>query len=199
MILVIIKDMTFFLIVLFYATFGFTLIRVCLTNNDFISTFIYVYRADLGDFNTDEFSDLSDWIWFFVVSFVNPLILLNMLIALMADTYDKVQENQDITDLREMATVILECEALMFWKKNCKGKRYFQVASYWKTCKGNGETWQGKIKEIKTEISVVKKALDSQEREFSNKLTHIQKEVKIVSESLSFKIDAMNRKLDALV
>jgi len=40
--------------------------------------------------------------------------MLNLLIAIMGDTYDRVQSNQTVADCKELAKIILETEALMF-------------------------------------------------------------------------------------
>ena len=45
---------------------------------------------------------------------INPIILLNLIIAIMGDSHDKVQESKDIADYREKSYLILELETSQF-------------------------------------------------------------------------------------
>lgn len=47
------------------------------------------YRVVHGDWDIDNFGT-SEWIWFILATIVNPLIMLNLVIALMGDTYNNV-------------------------------------------------------------------------------------------------------------
>lgn len=51
-----------------------------------------------------------------------PLIMLNMLIAIMSDTFERVSSTRTETDGRELNLLILEQESLMFWVKDKKPK-----------------------------------------------------------------------------
>ncbi len=52
--------------------------------------------GDFGDTNT-----YAERILFFFFSLALPVIMLNLLIAMMGDIYDQVQERQQIEDERE--------------------------------------------------------------------------------------------------
>lgn len=53
----------------------------------------------LGEFGTDRFEGSRDdkmiWVMFIVSSFITNIVFLNMLIAIMGDTFTKVTEEQD--------------------------------------------------------------------------------------------------------
>ena len=69
--------------------------------NGFYPTVIYLFGASFGSFNLYLFDDLSPQQrylgQFFIVSFafVNTLLLLNMVVAMMADTYAAMMETKD--------------------------------------------------------------------------------------------------------
>jgi hypothetical protein len=63
--------------------------------------------GDFGGF--DEFS-ITKFIVFMVSSFVVPLVMMNLLIALISDSYAKIQENQVSTNSRSLAEMLLEME-----------------------------------------------------------------------------------------
>lgn len=47
--------------------------------------------------------------------------MLNMLIAVMTDTYERVMHDINPSNYLELANIILEHETLLFWKRD-KGK-----------------------------------------------------------------------------
>ncbi len=54
---------------------------------------IYSYRAALGDFDTDDYNTLGEnswiiWMIFLGSTMVLSIVMLNLLIAIMGDTYD---------------------------------------------------------------------------------------------------------------
>lgn len=61
-------------------------------------SFIYMYRTALGDFNTIDFDTMEDnsrkvmWFIFFVSTMATTIVLLNLLIAIMGDTYAQVMK-----------------------------------------------------------------------------------------------------------
>ena len=60
----------------------------------------------LGDFVTDEFTNSKDeilvWILWFINTLIINIILLNLLIAIMGDTFDRVQETSEASMLKEI-------------------------------------------------------------------------------------------------
>lgn len=65
-------------------------------DNDFFNSFIYSYKLSLGDFFTDTFRGENEgFIWgiFIVFTFLLQITFLNMLIAIMGNTFTIVMEN----------------------------------------------------------------------------------------------------------
>lgn len=81
-------------------------------------TFNSFYRLILGDFG--GFDDLSDngvdwllWIFFFIGTLSLQIIMLNLLIAIISDTYQKVTENNILANNYEKAQIVAEMDELM--------------------------------------------------------------------------------------
>ena len=62
-----------------------------------------------GEFDTEDYRK-SDWILFVISSFLMPLVMLNMLIAIMSDTYSRVMSEIIPSDYMELNEMILEQE-----------------------------------------------------------------------------------------
>ena len=121
---------------------------------------------DFGDFSLDDYSALDLAIFVLAVLIV-PLVFLNMLIAIMGDTFDRVKEEQGRRDFQEMAGLIYRYEIIA--RSLCKQKKRKNVWKYLfvsEDMKHSGEeaidVWQGRIRGIKMEIE---KVLKKQEEE----------------------------------
>ena len=122
----VISDMQVFFVILSYSTLAFTF--VLFLNNDQFNFYVYLtraYRINLSDFE-DDYVDFFDWIIFFFATLINPLIMLNLLVSIMANTYKRVKEWNDIANFQELTEMILEIEKLMFWKRGDNKRRYLQ-------------------------------------------------------------------------
>ena len=60
-----------------------------------------------GDFSVDDY-DYSMWVLFVVSAIFMPLVMLNMLIAIMSDTYERVTSGMIEADGKELNSLILE-------------------------------------------------------------------------------------------
>ena len=164
MIIEIIKDMKNFVGVLMIATIAFANSFYILGRNseegnlageDVWAAFIFSYKMGLGDFNTDGFETVDEeilWIIFVINTLIILVVLLNLVIAIMGDTFDRVQETQDKSMLREIAQMIRENEFLFSRKKVFKRSKYIIVIEPEKA-EGEGKgSWEGKLNQLKTFI-----------------------------------------------
>lgn len=95
----IVKDMVPFFLFVFVTTLAFSLLFTTATTEDnlenrtYSNLLLHVFLLDFGDFSTDEYSALEMCI-FILGAIAAPLVLLNMLIAIMGDTFDRVKEEE---------------------------------------------------------------------------------------------------------
>lgn len=122
----VISDMKIFSVILAYSTVAFTFILFLNDKKYGFGDYLTIaYQINLGNF-TDDYEDLFDWIIFFFATMINPLIMLNLLISIMANTYSRVKEGNDIANFQELAEMILEVEKLMLWKRANTQQYYLQ-------------------------------------------------------------------------
>lgn len=94
--------MSFFLI-LGIAIIAFALIYYVASEGkmDIFQSLIHVYRLVFGEFG--DYDKVLEWIIYFAATILNPLILMNILIAIMGDTYSKIQSTSTAADAIEIA------------------------------------------------------------------------------------------------
>jgi len=196
------SDMTSFLALLLYSTLAFSLIFVAITKGEgdsFGSYLTISYRIDLGDFDTAGYSTI-DWIIFFLASVVNPLIMLNLLISIMGDTYDRVQDGREISDLKELAEMVLEAETLLYWKRGLGQALYIQVLGEQEQTH-EVDTWLGKVRELKLRLVAIHKSINNVSSSHANDLKRLEDKVDVMrstdKEEVLGKIEEMNKNFTA--
>lgn len=74
---------------------------------------IYVYMTSIGEFGTDTYSSSSGdsgllWAFFVLTTFLLSIVLLNMLIAMMGQSYETVAQVAEASMLKERMQMIME-------------------------------------------------------------------------------------------
>merc|ERR1712226_1521607 len=79
------------------------------TSNDFLNSFIMIYTLSFGEFAYEGYNGTNQsfiWLMWFMGSFLIAITFLNMLIAIMSNTYDKVMDNRDLAALKERINIL---------------------------------------------------------------------------------------------
>ena len=101
---------------------------------------------------------------------VTLIIFLNLLIAIMGDTFDRVQEHAENNMLRELALMMVENEFLFNRSRIFKDAKYIIVAQEEKIS-STKDSWEGKMKYLK---SVMDKNVYLQSKSFEKLRNTIQ-------------------------
>lgn len=125
------KDIPAFLIIFFYTILAFSFIFYTLDktenfDNKYYSTFVSTYSTTLGNSDTGSYDELQ-WLFYLFITLLNFIIMLNLLISILSDTYERVNEIQIIADGKELASMIMEVELMLFWRKNLNNRQYIHV------------------------------------------------------------------------
>ena len=89
-------------------------------SGNFVNALIYVYKLCLGDFHTENFTGENQgiiWIVFFAGTFILQITFLNMLIAIMGDTFDMVMEQKAEFSMKERIEILSDFKILIDWFK----------------------------------------------------------------------------------
>ena len=84
-----------------------TVIENDLDNFTYQAFLLHVFELSFGGFATSDYGR-TEIIVFLIAAFLLPLVMLNMLIAIMGDTYDGVKEKEDRRDLQELSNLIFK-------------------------------------------------------------------------------------------
>lgn len=150
------KDVASFLIILAYSTIAFSFILMLMVDNHtrYFDYFQLSYLITLGNINTVDYNTIQ-WVCFIITTIINPIIMINLLISIMGDTHDKVQENKEVAEYKELTSLIFEVEVASIFRRNNSVYERFHICQEIVT-KGLATTWMGKVREIKTMINSLK-------------------------------------------
>ena len=80
--------------------------------NNVLNSLLNQYMLALGEFSTDNFSNNPNsglaWLLFVGATFVTQITILNMLIAIMGDTFGRVTEVKEQSGLREKIQILAD-------------------------------------------------------------------------------------------
>ena len=110
----IVKDMRGFFAILGLCVYAFAVSFCALTEEqcNVLDALGSMYRFSLGDIGSATSPRAVDLPFVALATVVLPLVLMNMLVALMMDTFDRVQTNAQAAEYRDRIELILEVEHL---------------------------------------------------------------------------------------
>ena len=117
-----VKGVFSFLVIFVYSTIAFGVVFYGSESyKDATSFFDFIWKVpfdlSMGNFESST-SEPYQYICFFLTSLFNVIIILNLLISILGDEYDKFRIDATEIDKKEMLNGIIEIERLMFWNRN---------------------------------------------------------------------------------
>ena len=149
----VIQDIFSFLVISAYSTIAFSFILMLMglsSGTDFFGYFQISYLINLGNINNYDYTTIQ-WICFIIATIINPIIMMNLIISIMGDTYSRVQEGKEVADYKELTSLVLEIEIFAIWKRHEKSSQRLHVCKEVET-KEFAKNWLGKVRELKSMI-----------------------------------------------
>ena len=113
----VIKDIRGFLGILVYFVVAYCSIIGTSISSSFLETFKTSYDLLLGELDRSDFDDIQ-WVVFVLGSLLNLIIMLNLLISIISESFAKIVSERKESDTRIRLELIIEVENCLFWKRN---------------------------------------------------------------------------------
>ena len=131
----------------------------------------------LGDFRMDGFEHHPEWavvwVFFLAATFFTQVVFLNMLIALMGDTFAKVMEQKEQFGLQTKLQIMSDYTALVLDSQQDQDPECYMFVITQKT-EGTDDpnaAWEGNLSVIK---KIIEKGLASLQKNMDRKLNLVQ-------------------------
>ena len=74
-------------------------------------------RVLFGDFATKNY-DETDWNYFYICSLMSTLLMMNLLIAIISDTYERMMNEKEKLDYFQLCLLVEELERFIICNRN---------------------------------------------------------------------------------
>ena len=183
------NDIKYFLIIFMYTTACFGVLFTVSIDEDVSFNHLWVVPFYLTAGNSDNMgSDMFNlkYISFCLALVINIVLMLNMIISILGDSFDQFQLMSEIIDYKEMGEFVLEIEQIKALVKPTERFQYLNICiNPYKDEKGK---WNGKVLDSRIMTMNTQKAIEEKINESGN----------IFDSLLNQKISAVNDKLFSL-
>ena len=127
------NDIKYFFLMFAYSTFIFGFLMMISRGESLSFNSIW---EDSFDLNFGNYEDSSGGIFFlqyiayFTASVVNVVLMLNLLISILGDSYQRLELNSAVLNIRVKARISKECQSMMFWAKKESDLKYLEVCNF---------------------------------------------------------------------
>ena len=226
-IIAIIYDLQYFIVVILVLLMGFSAaFAVSMPDNAafddgepygmglFASGVLTSYLAMLGAFDIADYTNAESTVFFAIFLFLILVIMLNLLIALMSDTFERVTESWVFEGRKMRIETIIEEELLMNDSQNAEFfPDYLQVlrpveeaADEWAGVSGQISTVREEVSIVKREVARVEQKVDAMATVMKDKVGALEAKMKASQVEMSEQLLLMakqqlatERKIDALL
>lgn len=123
------------------------------------------------------------------------LLRLNLLIAIMGDSYEKVKESERVEAIRERARIVVEME-----KRFPKSHRYYRFMHFLEVADAAGRphelAWEGVTRRV---TEVMKTETKRIEGELKGELSEMKTKIELLDSELKGELAEINTKLNAFL
>ena len=157
--------------------------------------FVCVFFLALGEFDADLYTDVLSVLVLLLALLFSTVLLLNLLIAIMGDSYEMIKESEVVEKLAGRARLVVEHE-LLHPRQNTF-PTYMHVLRAAESGDGSEEpVWEGIAGKVRQEVAVLRKSMST-----NQEVERIKQEVHGVDqkvEGVDKKVEAMKQQLDAM-
>ena len=132
------------------------------------------------DLNFGNYDDPGSGIFFlkyiayFGATIINVVLMLNLLISILGDSYERFQLEQGVVDIKEKARISLELQSMMFWANKNSPLKYMRLCDV-AFQHGEGQDWEGRIRFMDKKLDKNLKELSDRNREIGRKIDESSK------------------------
>ena len=178
-------DIKAFIVIFIYSTIAFGLI-IAAPGDSFSQTFINFYDINLG--NTLDYDSFNEkYLFYMLATIINVIIMLNLLISILGNSFDKYQNSAKEIDYLEMIDAILEAEGMMLFRRKTNN---YNVLNYLKVCDTIVKDSVKPDEELDRKIDLINNSIKSEIQPIYDQFSVLSKKI----EDLSKKLDKILEK-----
>lgn len=199
------KSISFFLAIFVYTTLSFGILSIAARsslNVNFDKLWITIFGLVIGETSDLMPNDFNYMYATFVMAIViNIILMLNMIISILGDSFDEFQILANYYDYSEMAELILENEQIRSLFSQDDKRKYMHICENFYMNQDN--IWMGKVNDVRLCIRYseesLKKEIDFKYASSERKFGEIQEKIDILESKMNDKIDGVEMKINMIL
>ena len=189
------SDIKYFFLMFAYSTFTFGFLLMISRDQglDFDSIWGESYDLNFGNYDdTNSGIYFLQYIAYFGATVINVVLMLNLLISILGDSYERFQLEQTIVDIKEKARISMELQLMMFWSNKQSLLKHLRLCNS-AFQDEDDQDWEGRIR-------FIDKKLDKSFRELTDKLgeTRPTEDSKSIETSINKSTTSMEGKFSSV-
>ena len=173
-----------FLMIFIYSNVSFGVLVVACSEEpqiSFKSIWVDLFNLSIGDIGELSGSDMSlSYFTFLIACVVNVILMLNMLISILGDSFDEFQSKAVVYNYTEMTQVIIEVEQIKYCFSPSDSHSYLHIAL--PAYRNIDDTWTGRVQDFRRHLSQVSKAIESSNESLQIKFQEISSSIQTSSD-----------------
>lgn len=202
-----IKSIQSFLLIFIYTTFSAGLLSLTISSaNEFSIQTLWIDPFGLTVGDTDNLTSAEvnlKYITFCIAVFINIIVMLNMIISILGDSFDEFQLNALYYDFKERTFVVYEIEQIMGLFRPVEEVGYLHI------CVNSNEAdenlWRGKLIDLRLNIRETGKKLSAKFKKVENKLaenedklTRIEAKTNLLSDQIRENNSSVDKRIKTI-
>ena len=195
-----------------YSTFAFGVLFSISSSEgiDFVNLWKAPFKLNFGGDSPGEDAANSDPYIYYIVYLgaiiINVVLVLNMLISILGDSYEQFQMEKPIIDYQEKGNFTYEIQRMLLWKNQESDPSYLHVcASAFADEEGDG--WEGRIlymdKKLDKNYNSIQKLTKDASINVESKIELLEPKIELLENRLQERISLiesnMNQKLEKIL
>ena len=212
------NDIKYFFLMFTYSTFAFGFLLMISREDELGFGAIWGESYDLNFGNYEDSSDgiyFMKYIVYFGATFINVVLMLNLLISILGDSYERFQLEQSIVDIKEKASISMELQSIMFWAQNYSMLKYIRLCNS-AFRDGEDQDWEGRIRFmdkkldrnmreiaqsnrfVEIKIAESSKLVESKATSAENKIASVETIISSIENKMENRMGVLENKIDSL-
>ena len=124
------NDIKYFFLMFAYSTFTFGFLLMISRDQGLGFSSIWGESYDLNFGNYEDTTSgvyFMQYIGYFGATVINVVLMLNLLISILGDSYERFQLEQAVVDIKEKAKISMDLQSMMFWSNKQSDLKYIRL------------------------------------------------------------------------
>jgi WD40 repeat protein len=197
------KDIRHFLIIFSYTTFIFgVLFFISRSQEDYNSLWAGAFALNFGGSEFGSTFLSLEYPIFFLATIINVVLMLNLLISILGDSYDRFQMNQvqlDYEQRTEFILEVLEVRSVFYKCVEWTEGKFLHICNLSSAgSAGDDEVWEGKLKYLDSKWDYRAQALKQKIGSMDNVVNQIKYKTTAIENIVKQEIGTVNRSISSL-